>query len=436
METANTTINCKNLGSSFEMQTNTIKIRNKRKSKKQFGSKHRLPFTPKKVLKNDGPKIQENLHVSLWSDMENRIYPKRTVLVSNLLHDREAVMLYSPTGVGKTWLSLAIALIAAGGGKLELLDWANDDPQPVCYLDGEMLEEDIHERIKLLIPSLDLDEEELRKNFRFISRVSQPDDVEEFLSLELEENQWELLNWVRDNTEKGSHPIVVLDNLSNLVELGDDNSAGQMQNFNMMVTKARKSGCSMVIVHHTGKYLGNGPDGIPTWRGSYDMATRLDKTICLLPCPSSLDGYVTFQVLEGKSRKGQRISLSIQFNPMEKKWELFDESSTEARHTLVKDLLKRGYIAKYEDLKDVLQRSASSAERYIKQAIECGFFEETEWKKWKQEAKSGRLSREERLEMGKRFLEKNYIVIVNESGRGGRYVLEINPFGEQDSPDF
>jgi len=160
METANTAINCKNLGSSFEIQTNTIKIRNKSRSKKECISKHRLPFTPKKVLKNDGPKIQENLHVSLW--MENKIYPKRTVLVSNLLHDREAVMLYSPTGVGKTWLSLAIALIAAGGGKLELLDWANDDPQPVCYLDGEKLEEDIHERIKLLIPSLDLDEEELR----------------------------------------------------------------------------------------------------------------------------------------------------------------------------------------------------------------------------------------------------------------------------------
>ena len=436
METANTTIDYKNLKSSFEMRVNKIKIRNKSRSKKECGSKHRLPFTPKKVLKNDGPKIQENLHVSLWSDMENKVYPKRTVLVSNLLHDREAVMLYSPTGVGKTWLSLAIALIAAGGGKLELLEWVNDDPQPVCYIDGEMLEEDIHERIKLLIPSLDLDEEELRKNFRFISRVSQPDDVEEFLSLELEINQWELLNWVRDNTEKGSHPIVVLDNLSNLVELGDDNSAGQMQNFNMMVTKARKSGCSMVIVHHTGKNLGIGPDGIPTWRGSYDMATRLDKTICLLPCQSSLDGYVTFQVLEGKSRKGQRISLSIQFNPMEKKWELFDESSTEDRHQLVKELLEKRYIAKYEDLKDVLQRSASSAERYIKQAIECGFFEEADWKKWKQEAKTGQLSREERIEMGKRHIEKNYIVIVNETGRGGRYVVESNPFPELESTDF
>ena len=91
--------------------------------------------------------------------MEERIHPKKRVLVSNLLHDREAVMLYSPTGVGKTWLSLAISLITAGKGSLELLDWQNEDPQPVCYVDGEMLEEDIQERIKLLIPTLGVDQD-------------------------------------------------------------------------------------------------------------------------------------------------------------------------------------------------------------------------------------------------------------------------------------
>ena len=121
---------------------------------------------------------------------------------------------------------------------------------------------------------------------------------------------------------------------------------------------------------------------------------------------------------------------------MDKKWELFDESSTEARHELVKELLERRCIAKYEDLKDVLQRSASSAERYIKQAIECGFFEETEWKKWKKEAKTSPLSREDRIEKGKRHIEKRYLVLVNESGRGGRYVIESNPFPELESSDF
>ncbi len=76
-------------------------------------------------------------------------------------------MLYSPTGVGKTCLSLVISLITAWKGSLELLDWQNEDPQPVCYVDGEMLEEDIQERIKLLIPTLGVDQDLLREEFPF-----------------------------------------------------------------------------------------------------------------------------------------------------------------------------------------------------------------------------------------------------------------------------
>ena len=66
-------------------------------------------------------------------------------------------------------MSLAIGMICAGGGRLDLVEWENDEPQPVCYLYGEMLEEDIQERMKLLIPSFNLNEDELRKNFHFIS---------------------------------------------------------------------------------------------------------------------------------------------------------------------------------------------------------------------------------------------------------------------------
>ena len=148
-----------------------IKLDDQRKSP----SPREILFTPKSTIKKENESLKQKLEVSLWSDMESKEYPQRKVLVSNLIHDREAIMLYSPTGVGKTWLSLAIAMIVAGRGKLDLLDWENEDPQPVCYVDGEMLEEDMQERIKMLIPSLNVDEEELRKNFRYLSRVSQPD---------------------------------------------------------------------------------------------------------------------------------------------------------------------------------------------------------------------------------------------------------------------
>ena len=115
---------------------------------------------------------------------------------------------------------------------------------------------------------------------------------------------------------------------------------------------------------------------------------------------------------------------------------MFDESSTEDRHQLVMELIKRGYVAKYEDLKDILGRSASSAERYIKQAIETGCFDEKNWKEWKQRAKKGYLSREERIKNGKFHLESKYRILVNESGRGGRYVVEREIFENEENRDF
>ena len=119
-----------------------------KQSKKHVPS-FKMPFTPKSLLKGN-LKYERKfyLDVSSWKDMKERIHPKRRVLVYNFLRDREAAMLYSPTGVGKTWLSLAISLIKAGMCPLELLYWQNEDPQPVCYVDGEMLEEVILERIK------------------------------------------------------------------------------------------------------------------------------------------------------------------------------------------------------------------------------------------------------------------------------------------------
>ena len=56
-------------------------------------NKHKLPFVPKRFLKDEIVK-KEKLHVSLWEEMEHREYPERKVLISNLIHDREAVMLY------------------------------------------------------------------------------------------------------------------------------------------------------------------------------------------------------------------------------------------------------------------------------------------------------------------------------------------------------
>ena len=66
------------------------------KDSENMSSTLKMPFTPKSFLKKKLKTEKMFLDVTTWKEMEERIHPKRRVLVSNLLHDREAVMLYSP----------------------------------------------------------------------------------------------------------------------------------------------------------------------------------------------------------------------------------------------------------------------------------------------------------------------------------------------------
>ena len=139
-------------------------------------------------------------------------------------------------------------------------------------------------------------------------------------------------------------------------------------------------------------------------RGEEATIWQLDwiRPFAYFPVNLLLMVTLLFQVLEGKSRRGERINKTIQFNPFEKKWEIYDETVTEDRHQLVKELLKMGCVTKYEDLKEILNRSISSSERYLKQAIDSGAFSELEWKEWKQKAKLDSLTKDERIKKRKK----------------------------------
>ena len=101
---------------------------------------------------------------------------------------------------------------------------------------------------------------------------------------------------------------------------------------------------------------------------------------------------------------------------------------------MIQGLLEESCVSKIEDLNVILERSSSSAERYLKQAIESEVFSDRDWKNWKGEAKYNGGTKDERIQRGKKYLEENFRVLVNEKGRGGRYVVERKIF--EDSSDF
>lgn len=91
-----------------------------------------------------------------WEELDRRPFPKRGWLVQGLLKDHDVAMVYSPTGVGKTWFTLSLAVMIAGGGSMADR-FCCDRPRKVLLLDGEMSMDDLQERIRALAPGLGAD---------------------------------------------------------------------------------------------------------------------------------------------------------------------------------------------------------------------------------------------------------------------------------------
>ena len=87
------------------------------------------------------------LKVFSLSEIINLKFPPKDCILEPLLPEQGIVMVYSPTGVGKTWFSLGVANAVATG--TEFLKWKAPKPRGVLFIDGEMQAYNLIERLKL-----------------------------------------------------------------------------------------------------------------------------------------------------------------------------------------------------------------------------------------------------------------------------------------------
>lgn len=215
-----------------------------------------------------------SLRVRTLGQLLAQQFPPREFLLDPVLRQGESMMLWAPTGVGKTMLLLSAALAIAGGG--ELLGWRVARPWRVLAVDGEMAVEDLQERLRMLAPTVaGLDAEQAAVNLCILARSDQKPGAR-FPDIASAEGQEEVLRLARQHRAD----LVLLDNFATLAEVEDENEAAAMNPVLAFLLRLKQERIACVLVHHSGK-TGD------SFRGSSKLATTFEVILGLKPPQAS-----------------------------------------------------------------------------------------------------------------------------------------------------
>jgi hypothetical protein len=206
---------------------------------------------------------EQPLKVHSLKALYQQSFPEPGFLIAPWMREGESAMLYAPTGIGTTMLSLSIGLAVAGGGNL--LDWRSPSPRRVLVVDGEMPMWELVRRTRFLSAAIEgIDREAATRNMHFLARQHQHPEAS-FPDLGTDEGREEVLR----RAKAGKFDLIILDNFSTLVDVADENDAAAMSPILAFLMKAKQAGIACLLIHHTGKSGDN-------YRGSSRLATTFE----------------------------------------------------------------------------------------------------------------------------------------------------------------
>lgn len=169
--------------------------------------------------------------------LQERI-PAPAPLLSPWITEESTSMIYAKTGVGKTWLALFMAHAIATGG--ELLKWKAKEPQRILYVDGEMSQSDMHNRLALIFAK----QKPERDMFGLLCNSRSKEGL---LDLSTTEGQSAVEN------ELGDAKVLFLDNITTLFRSGAENEAESWASAERWLMSLRNRRLAVVLLHHSGK---------------------------------------------------------------------------------------------------------------------------------------------------------------------------------------
>lgn len=292
-------------------------------------------------------------------------------LINGLLKEREIALIYAPTGVGKSWFGWSLGCMVAGGGS-GIFEYSNDVPRKVLLIDGEMDLQDTQERLLIGAQAVGADMDKLMDNFSILSRQYQTVGTK-FLNLDDEAWQKRTLEYL----QRHKVDLVILDNLSTLLKVDDENSASSLDGLTDFLLELKKAGVAAMVVHHANK-AGTG------YRGSSKIGITFNLILSLRKPKGAPITGACFEVLFEKVRGRindipYRLTLSESFPEGElgKPRYSWETAEGDERALRAWEALETGEFPNYDALGAHLGVGKATAWRWIAKAIQVGITDQT-----------------------------------------------------------
>ena len=326
------------------------------------------------------PEERRPKSISLGSLLDKEL-PERERLVFPWLRQTESAMIYAAPGVGKSLFALSLALAVAGGGTV-LGKWTAPKARRVLFVDGEMPLDDIQSRARMLLPAAGLDLDAARQNLFFEARQYQHAGTI-FTDLSDGRSRETLIHKIK----RAGVELVVLDNLSTLATVDDENSAGDFNDTIKFLLRLKQEGVACLLVHHSNK-------GGESYRGSSKIATTFEVIMRLEEVarkatdrPDTTRFRLTWDKFRGKRDEGTGVPLDVALETA-----VFDGDGTQAGQlqwtcTLAEDsrieqlltLVKSREYRNMRDLQAALGVSLGTVQNWKAKAVAAGHITEEEW---------------------------------------------------------
>lgn len=291
-------------------------------------------------------------------ELLNESFPEREDVIEPWLRTEETAVIWAASGVGKTFLSLSIALAVAGGGSVG--PWTAPKARRVLLVDGEMHSADLQDRIRFLlnsgavkVPNRDL----ALRNLRIIARQAQKVGTGFFDMCE-DDDQKGLLAMVQGTAE-----LVILDNLTTLSEgLEDENDATKFKPLQAFFMELKRAKVATILVHHSNK---SGRD----MRGSTALETTFEVILGLRRLDLVAHDGAAFVAEFTKFRgKRDRRTEPQAWKLKDGAWETAEAEPESAKDYPAVKALRTGDYATHAEIARAIGKDRSTVTRQLKAA--------------------------------------------------------------------